>query len=60
MTDTPKTNERQTAKTANCSKVWDLIQEVRDHSVELSDALADTFCDFECSWEQHAKEYHTS
>ncbi len=55
MPDTPEA-ERQTV---DCSKVWDLIREVRNHNVELSDALADTFCDFECSWVEHAKEYHS-
>ncbi len=55
-----KQEQKRKRQTADCTKMWDLIREVRDHNVELSDALADTFCEFECAWKEHADEYHTS
>jgi hypothetical protein len=47
-------------QTASCTKVWELIRRVRGYDSNLSDELSDAFTDFECSWKEHADEYHTS
>lgn len=57
-------------RTASCENVWTLLNAIRDANKDpdfvgtkekidtiLVD-LEDAFSDFECSWEQHAKEYH--
>lgn len=46
-------------KTADCAKVWELIEHVKTLDTKLGDELADAFCDFECAWEAQAREYHT-
>jgi hypothetical protein len=46
-------------KTADCSQVWFLINEVEKYDKDLFKSLSDAFCNFECSWSEHATEYHT-
>ena len=46
--------------TADCKNVWEVILQVSSMIPEdLARKLQDTFTDFECAWEEHAKEYHT-
>ncbi len=50
-----ETNEKQTA---SCANVRSLIGQVDNIDHELFNQLSDAFTDFECSWKQHANEYH--
>jgi hypothetical protein len=45
--------------TVNCKEVWEEITKLRNAGVDTK-SLEDAFCDFECAWEEHAKEYHTT
>jgi len=46
-------------KTADCTKIWNLIMRVDGYDSKLCQDLADAFTDFECQWSEHATEYHT-
>lgn len=53
-------------KTVSCSEVWKCIHDIKEsaksetYSVSEQQVLnlENMFTDFECAWEQHAKEYH--
>ena len=51
---------KEPEKTVNCEKVWNAIRAI-ENKVDKTDydTLCDAFCDFECSWSEHAEEYHT-
>lgn len=54
-----------------CERVWNAICELQEfardfqvvtgatHLGDKVEELATAFTDFECSWEEHAKEYHS-
>lgn len=55
-------------RTTDCKDVWGALEVLRErikdgtetkHLMTLIRIAEDAFCDFECSWEQHAKEYHS-
>ena len=66
-----QTVERPRCKTAYCFDVWTLLNAIRDANKdpdfvgtktkidELLEQLETAFTDFECSWTEHAKEYHS-
>ncbi len=45
-------------ETADCGPVWDELARLRELGVNTK-VLEDAFCDFECSWLEHATEAHT-
>ena len=45
-------------KTASCKKVWNEIEKIKKLGIDTRE-LEDAFCDFECSWTEHANEFHT-
>ena len=45
-------------KTVSCKKVWNEIKKLRTQYSVDTKALENAFCDFECAWKEHAKEYH--
>lgn len=46
--------------TVSCNEIWAVINSTEKYlPKELYDRLCDTFCTFECSWPEHAAEYHT-
>ena len=49
--------ERTATKTTSCKKVWSELAKLKKQGIDTQE-LEDAFCNFECSWLEHAKEYH--
>ena len=61
-------NQEFLAKQTICKEVWDALKALETeihqdsttkHMIPMLERIETAFCDFECSWAQHSKEYHT-